>query len=113
MDHAGGIKYIDRVFGIPQQHGIVPANSAIRIPVSFSSFSNPLNVPTYPRPQNNVMFSLGFLGGGGCMGWGRGGTGITLSAVDLSLCFIIVLRMVVTGVVSHSQYPRSEGNLRM
>ncbi|KAK7113832.1 cilia- and flagella-associated protein 65-like isoform X2 [Littorina saxatilis] len=35
VQHAGGINYIDRVFGIPQQHGVVPANSAMRIPITF------------------------------------------------------------------------------
>ncbi|XP_076448439.1 cilia- and flagella-associated protein 65-like [Babylonia areolata] len=36
VDHAGGLNYIDRVFAIPEQNGIVPANSSIRIPINFS-----------------------------------------------------------------------------
>ncbi|KAK7484650.1 hypothetical protein BaRGS_00024058, partial [Batillaria attramentaria] len=42
MEHAAGINSIDKVFATPQQHGIVPANTAIRLPVTF----NPNTVDT-------------------------------------------------------------------
>lgn len=42
VGHAGGINQIDRVFATPQQSGVVPANTAIRIPVTF----NPNTVDT-------------------------------------------------------------------
>lgn len=35
VEHTGGINYIDKVFCVPQQSGIVPANSSLKIPVTF------------------------------------------------------------------------------
>ena len=90
-------------------------------PCKFHFIFIALHLPNLPQPQNNVVFFFFsfFFWGGGCMWWGRGCTGTTLSTVDLSLRFIIVMRMVVTGavsnggVVSHNQYPHSEGSLKM